>query len=189
MKRRTFLAGLLSSAAIAPLAMAATKTVAVVPPPSAPLPKALVFGRFSNVPADWAGAEDLIFRLSDLPITRIEAVYEGGVPLKVGPDFETLAELKAADIEPGTVATCNALGRIRLAAAPAYSNSITADVDASTDNCPVNLVDGAGLLINDEWHNWQLPEIALPLRSRMSVGTKWTVPAMESPIGAMRWSA
>ncbi len=77
-------------------------------------PRALGRGFYCAPPQ--INATLLIYKLNDGPIHRAPDVYDGGNRLGVAvyPDYATFAELAAASLSPGDVATCLATGDFRL---------------------------------------------------------------------------
>jgi hypothetical protein len=83
----------------------------------------LVYGSVLNATTNYEG--DLVYKVSDRPLSELSAVRDGGVPLVIDGDEPSTGALKQADIAPGHVRTCMAEGTLRLGAIPAFV--VTAD--------------------------------------------------------------
>lgn len=81
-------------------------------------PKPLLFGAAFNVPAIQANSFDLIFQVSDGPISSIDAVFDAGAPLLFSANYASVAALRSATIQGGYYATCTALGLFRIGSSP-----------------------------------------------------------------------
>lgn len=86
-----------------------------------PIPRALGRGFYCAPPL--AVAALLMYRLNDGPIYAAPDVYDGGSRLgaEAYPDYDTFAELAAATLVEGDVATCLAEGWFRLGGRPQYT--------------------------------------------------------------------
>ena len=81
-------------------------------------PKPLLFGAALNIPAIQANSFDLIFQVSDGPISSIDAVYDAGAPLLFSANYASVAALRSASIQGGYYATCTAQGLFRIGSSP-----------------------------------------------------------------------
>ncbi len=87
--------------------------------------KQKIWGTVHNVAAISVNHFDLVWQVSDGPVTSI-IVYDGGVALTYQGDVGTLSTLFATNIALGSYITCKALGLFRLGS-PAIG-AVTADV-------------------------------------------------------------
>lgn len=88
-------------------------------------------GYVFNITPVMINAVALIGQVSRSSVAAISAAYDGRVPLALGADYASYADLAAATVAPGTYATCLAQGLYRLGAAPVYG--ITCDVVGDAD--------------------------------------------------------
>lgn len=76
--------------------------------------KPKLWGRRNNIPVIAVNVYDLIYQVSDGPVSAISAVYDGGITLTNVGDFGNLSALLGATVIPGQYATCVASGIFRL---------------------------------------------------------------------------
>lgn len=118
MNRRSFLRGIAAVGAV-PFVLKASAVFAAVP-------KQTIYGRVFNAPVHVVNPYDLIYRVSDGPVSEIGPVYDGGIGLVMDGDVGTYDELMRGTVLPGHAMTCAALGYIRFGAA--LWLAVTADV-------------------------------------------------------------